>query len=255
MEDFKTPVPIEWKNQRVLLTSQLAEAYDCSTRQIKQNFNNNKEQYIEGLHYFYLAGETLRTFKRGVENFDLVPPNTNALYLWTERGAVRHCKSINTSEAWKVFDVLEKNYFNPASMPVTTPAPVHVPNPNRVAGQLTPASVYAALMNDGTIKIVKIGQSNNVEDRLAEVSSPSKLTVERYYKTSPMPRKIARLVEKACHNIFSSFRVSGEIFSVDFDTACKVLISLEKFVAALPSTADCEKLLKATNLIVGKNAD
>lgn len=133
--------------------------------------------------------------------------------------------------------------------------PKHIPNPNRVAGQLTPASVYAALMNDGTIKIVKIGQSNNVEDRLSEVSSPSKLTVERYYKTSPMPRKIARLVEKACHNIFSSFRVNGEFFSVDFDTACTVVIAFEKFVVALPSTTDCEKLLKATNSIVGKNAD
>ena len=39
---------IEHEGQRVLTTEQLAEAYGCTPRQIKQNFNNNKSRFIGG---------------------------------------------------------------------------------------------------------------------------------------------------------------------------------------------------------------
>ncbi len=35
----------------------------------------------------------------------------NCLYLWTERGANRHCKILDTDKAWKQFDNLEETYF------------------------------------------------------------------------------------------------------------------------------------------------
>lgn len=37
--------------------------------------------------------------------------NLNKLYLWTERGANRHCKILDTDKAWQQFDVLEETYF------------------------------------------------------------------------------------------------------------------------------------------------
>lgn len=37
---------------------------------------------------------------------------TSQLYLWTKRGASRHCKILETDMAWKQFDALEANYFN-----------------------------------------------------------------------------------------------------------------------------------------------
>ena len=104
-------VPVEWNNQRVLLSVQLAEAYKCSVEQIKKNFSNNKSHYKEGLHYFKIAGEILEELR--VNNLHLqISPMTRTLYLWTEQGAVRHCKSINTKEAWEMFDKLEENYFH-----------------------------------------------------------------------------------------------------------------------------------------------
>ena len=42
--------PVEYHTERVLTTEQLAEAYGCETRQIKQNFNNNKEHFVECKH-------------------------------------------------------------------------------------------------------------------------------------------------------------------------------------------------------------
>ena len=37
------------------------------------------------------------------------------LYLWTHRGASRHCKILDTEKAWEQFDNLEEAYFNPQS--------------------------------------------------------------------------------------------------------------------------------------------
>ena len=34
------------------------------------------------------------------------------LYLWTEKGAFLHAKSLNTDTAWEVYDRLVDNYFN-----------------------------------------------------------------------------------------------------------------------------------------------
>ena len=33
------------------------------------------------------------------------------LYLWTEKGALLHAKSLNTDKAWEVYDFLVENYF------------------------------------------------------------------------------------------------------------------------------------------------
>lgn len=104
---------IEHNSQRVLTTEQLAQAYGCEEHNIKQNFNNNKERFIEGKHYFRLEGDELKAFKRQVENIDLpLSKFASSIYLWTERGASRHSKMLGTDMAWEVFDRLEETYFN-----------------------------------------------------------------------------------------------------------------------------------------------
>ena len=102
---------IEQQGVRVLTTAQLAECYGTDTTTIKQNFNNNKRRYEEGKHYVLLKGADLQAFKNQVENFDLVKKNASALYLWTERGALLHAKSLNTDKAWEVYDQLVETYF------------------------------------------------------------------------------------------------------------------------------------------------
>lgn len=103
-------VPIEREGKRVLLTSQIAESYGTEDRTITDNFNNNKLRYQEGKHYFLLTGEALREFKRENEIFGFAP-NLNKLYLWTERGALLHAKSLNTDRAWEVYETLVETYF------------------------------------------------------------------------------------------------------------------------------------------------
>lgn len=128
----------------------------------------------------------------------------------------------------------------------------YVPNPNRVAGQFSDAAVYVSKASNNT---VKVGQSKNVECRKSNIKSKKKITLGETHKTSLLPRKIARSIEKAFKETFSSFRVDGEFFNIDFKTACNFIDAEEKLIANLPNISDFEKLLKATNSIVGKNAD
>ena len=110
--------PVDYNGVRVLTTEQLAAAYECEPKQIKQNFNNNKEHFKEGKHFFKLEGEALSDLR--VENIDLqISPMTRCLYLWTRRGASRHCKMLGTEKAWEMYDNLEENYFNPPQKKMT----------------------------------------------------------------------------------------------------------------------------------------
>ena len=45
-----------------------------------------------------------------------IPPSTRHLYLWTERGALLHAKSINTDKAWDVYEQLLDTYFRVQEM-------------------------------------------------------------------------------------------------------------------------------------------
>lgn len=111
METAMELQPVEYEGIRVLTTQQLAECYGTDTDNIKQNFKRNKTRFIERRDYYYLKGNDLKDFKDLVTNSHLVNPRSPSLYLWTERGANRHSKILDTDQAWKQFDILEETYF------------------------------------------------------------------------------------------------------------------------------------------------
>lgn len=105
-------IPVEYNNKRILTTKQLAEIYGTEETNIKTNFSNNKNRFKEGIDYYLLIGDDLRKFKDKVNIFNLVGTNAKQLCLWTERGANRHSKILDTDKAWEQFDILEETYFN-----------------------------------------------------------------------------------------------------------------------------------------------
>ena len=116
--DVTNLVRIEYHGEPVLTTKQLASLYGCTTRHVRQNFSHRKEEFTKGVHYFYLEGAALKKFKADYGAFsgvDLIyipfTPLASSLYLWTHRGFARHCKLIDTTQAWNMFTRLEDTYF------------------------------------------------------------------------------------------------------------------------------------------------
>lgn len=96
----------------VITTAQLAEVYGTAAKNITNNFQRNKDRFTEGKHYFILQGEELREFKNKTSESGVPLSSSNSMYLWTRRGASRHCKILGTDKAWEQFDYLEDNYFD-----------------------------------------------------------------------------------------------------------------------------------------------
>lgn len=107
---------IEHEGIRVLTTQQLSEVYETSTENIKQNFKRNKARFNEGRDYYLLKGEQLKEFLQVTNSHLQNQSKIRSMYLWTERGANRHSKILDTDMAWKQFDVLEETYFKVKSM-------------------------------------------------------------------------------------------------------------------------------------------
>lgn len=115
---------IEQNGIRVLTSKQLAEAYATTPERIKQNFQANRSRYVEQKHYICLGKTALREFKNRGGNSSLVSNKANILYLWTEKGALLHAKSLNTDKAWEVYDYLVDFYFRAKENAEETALPV-----------------------------------------------------------------------------------------------------------------------------------
>lgn len=100
---------IEYRNIRVLTTQQIAEAYEADAKVVSNNFNRNRDRYEESKHFICLEGEELKAFKTN-HQFD-ESSKVNKLYLWTEKGAFLHAKSLNTDKAWEAYSNLIDGYF------------------------------------------------------------------------------------------------------------------------------------------------
>lgn len=101
---------IEQNGQRVLTTSQLAESYGTDNRRISENFNRNKARFSEGKHFLALEGDEKKEFINYTQIAD-GSKNAQILYLWTEKGAWLHAKSLNTDEAWDAYETLVDEYY------------------------------------------------------------------------------------------------------------------------------------------------
>ncbi|WP_180115701.1 ORF6N domain-containing protein [Acinetobacter sp. YH12140] len=103
---------INFKSIPVVTTEMLADFYGTETIRIQQNYSRNLERFIEGKHFFKVVGDELKSFKKALTSSKIVSLNARHLVLWTERGAARHAKMLDTDQAWDVFEQLEDCYFH-----------------------------------------------------------------------------------------------------------------------------------------------
>lgn len=108
----ETLSPITHNQIPVITTELLAHLYGTKIKNISDNFLNNTTRFVVGKHFFKIEKNELREFKNRPETIGLVGKNARSLILWTERGAARHAKMLETDQAWEVFEKLEDCYFS-----------------------------------------------------------------------------------------------------------------------------------------------
>lgn len=116
----ETLSPITHNQIPVITTELLAQLYGTEPVRIRQNHHENKDRFVEGKHFFKVVGDELRNLRVAL-NYSQNPisPKVRSLILWTERGAARHAKMLETDQAWEVFEKLEDCYFS-QKQPATT---------------------------------------------------------------------------------------------------------------------------------------
>ena len=90
----------------------MANFYGTGIDNIRQNFSRNSDRFLQGKHYFKLEGAELKEFKNSVTDSHTVKKGARTVNLWTERGAARHAKMLDTDQAWDIFEQLEDCYFH-----------------------------------------------------------------------------------------------------------------------------------------------
>ena len=243
MDNFQNPVPVEYQSQRVLTTAQLAEFYETSTANIKKNFNNNRQRFIEGKHFFKLEGKDLAAFKDKIHNFYCADENSVAasyiiqkgariLYLWTAAGFFMYAKLLSTDRAWEVLSQIGEIMSSSSYLDKIIAEKIKVP-----AQKSHLACVYALELSD---KIVKIGMTGDMEARQSAIQRSLQLEIIRRHHTPFVPRKEALRIENSCHKTFEArLAHHREYFNITFEEACA---ELDRHTAEI----------QTTNLIVGK---
>ncbi|ASO82839.1 hypothetical protein AD03_0743 [Escherichia coli 2-474-04_S4_C2] len=110
----ETLVAITYNQIPVITTELLAHLYGADVKNIQNNFARNVGRFQIGKHFFKIEGEELRELKHrpSLSGSVKIARNVRSLILWTERGAARHAKMLETDQAWEVFEKLEDSYFN-----------------------------------------------------------------------------------------------------------------------------------------------
>ena len=104
---------LEWSGMRVVTTEMLASGYGCEEKNIRMNLTNNKDRFVEGVHYFVVKGKALKDLRANIIGSQ-ISSKARSMTLWTEKGAARMSKIVDTDEAWSFFERLEDSYFRPA---------------------------------------------------------------------------------------------------------------------------------------------
>lgn len=112
----ETLSPITHNQIPVITTELLAQLYGTEPVRIRQNHHENKVRFVEGKHFFKVVGNDLKELRVALNySQNPVSPKARSLILWTERGAARHAKMLETDQAWEVFEKLEDCYFSQKS--------------------------------------------------------------------------------------------------------------------------------------------
>lgn len=83
----------------VLTTKKLAEGFGIGAKKILRTFSKQREEFIEGKHYFIVFGDNLVKIKQELKE----SKHASILYLWTEEGAYLIAKLMKEITLWEAY--------------------------------------------------------------------------------------------------------------------------------------------------------
>ena len=164
----ETLSPITHNQIPVITTELLAQLYGTDSDNIKKNYSRNADRFCEGKHFYKVIGGELKNLRVTLSHSqNPISPKTRSLILWTERGAARHAKMLETDQAWEVFEKLEDSYFNRYEK-------------ERATGKMN-IDIHLAIRDDKTafIRSYAPGQLVTVEEALMLLKSRGWLVMPR----------------------------------------------------------------------------
>lgn len=87
-----------WGGVKVITTELLAQMYGTDVKNIQMNHTRNLARFEQGVHFFKVSGKALADLRPTLSGSQ-ISAKTRSLMLWTERGAARHAKMIETDQA------------------------------------------------------------------------------------------------------------------------------------------------------------
>lgn len=99
---------ITWNGERVVTFNDVDRVHQRPHGTAKRNFNTNKDRFIEGVDYYTLTANEIRTESL----FPLAKRDSSTKILVTESGYLMLVKSFRDDLAWDVQRQLVKTYFN-----------------------------------------------------------------------------------------------------------------------------------------------
>lgn len=104
----ETKLPIkEYRGQRVVTLKEIDTVHERPEGTARRNFNTNKERFIEGIDFFQVCADDIRTHKI----LELSPKAHEDMTLITESGYLMLVKSFQDDLAWTVQRQLVNTYF------------------------------------------------------------------------------------------------------------------------------------------------
>lgn len=179
-ESVAADARIMYRGKPVMTTEQLAKAYEVEVNNIHLNHSRHPDRFEEGYHFHKLTGADLKTFKDYMSDRQPVGAKAKALVIWTEAGALRHAKLLESPKAWEVFSKLEDTYFmvkSGTALPPPAPAP---------AGDMTAKEVRLTMAHN--LKLMKMAGFDGSRALIAANLATTRLTGFDHLEALGIPR-------------------------------------------------------------------
>ena len=199
---------IEQNGQRVLTTQQLAESYETDPQIIGQNFRRNSERYQEGIHYFAVSGEGKREILNQLQ-IEGGSKNATTIYLWTERGALLHAKSLNTAKAWEVYGMLMETYFRAKENALKPPSPAE------------------ALLQAVQLLAEQDRKLNHQQEQITVINHRIN-NLDSIDTTGDRRHVLAKMAQRLAHDKGVSFPAAWHLFDDAFNTAYRTNLTARR---------------------------